>query len=188
MINYGKRFPNRLRTVRRDPIKIVEYDPTWPESFARQRDRIEPVLAPWLVAPVAHIGSTAVPGLPAKPIIDMLARIDRFEDFGPALEQLRELSWVHAPEPGDDDLRKWSICFPDPSWRTHHLHVVEESWPGWPTLLAFRDHLRRNSVDAAEYARIKTELAARDRHDRTAYRAGKAPFIRGVLDVISSAD
>lgn len=168
--------------MRRDPIKIVAYDPDWPRLFARERDRLEPVLAPWLVEPIEHIGSTAVPGLAAKPIIDMVAPVSDYAAFHSALPALNELGWVHAPEPGDEAARRWSICFPDAAWRTHHLHVVEQravNWHGW---LMFRDHLRVDPAAAAEYGRIKAELAGRDDRDRTAYRAGKAPFIHGVLD------
>jgi len=168
--------------MRRDPIPIVAYDPEWPSLFTRERDRLEPVLAPWLVEPIEHIGSTAVPGLPAKPIIDMVAPIADHAAFHSALPPLNELSWVHVPEPGDEAARKWSICFPDVAWRTHHLHVVEQRSPCWRDWLAFRDHLRTDPDAAAQYGRIKADLASRDDRDRTAYRTGKAPFIRGVLD------
>jgi GrpB-like predicted nucleotidyltransferase (UPF0157 family) len=93
---------------------------------------------------------------------------------------MRAIGWVHAPEPHDEQTRTWSFCFPSISWRTHHLRVVEEGSPHWPGWLAFRDHLRTHAADAAEYARIKMALAA-DAHDRAAYRAGKAPFIVGVV-------
>ncbi|MGH4012662.1 MAG: GrpB family protein [Pseudonocardiaceae bacterium] len=168
--------------MRRDPIKIVAYDPEWPKLFARERDRLESILSPWLVEPIEHIGSTAVPGLPAKPIIDMVAPIADYATFHSALPALDQLGWVQASEPGDEAARKWSICFPEVGWRTHHLHVVEHRSAYWRDWLAFRDHLRADSDTAAEYGEIKAELASRDHHDRTAYRAGKAPFICGVLD------
>ncbi|MEV0270218.1 GrpB family protein [Hamadaea sp. NPDC050747] len=168
--------------MRLDPIDIVPYDPEWPTAYAHQRDRVTTALGDWLTGPVEHIGSTSVPGLPAKPIIDMLARVPKWDPAltWPLAEALAGVGWVHAPEPADDAQRKWSFCFPDAVWRTHHLHVVGEDWD-WRPLLAFRDHLRTHPDDAAEYARIKTELAAADRHDRPAYRAGKAPFIESIL-------
>ena len=89
------------------------------------------------------MGSTAVPGLPAKPIIDMLAVVDDIETAPRSPEDLLGTTgWVHAPEPFDASERKLSFCFPDVARRTHHLHVVEErsgNWRGW---LAFRDYLR----------------------------------------------
>jgi GrpB-like predicted nucleotidyltransferase (UPF0157 family) len=158
----------------------VAYDEGWPAAFEAQRGRVEVALRPWLVAPVEHIGSTAVRGLDAKPIIDMLAVIPDYGVDG-LVAAMGRIGWVHAPEPGDDHGRKWSFCFPGVAWRSHHLHVFEARSEGWPGLLAFRDHLRNHPDDAAAYARIKRELAAADPVDRPRYRSGKAPFITGVL-------
>ncbi|MCM4078928.1 GrpB family protein [Paractinoplanes hotanensis] len=165
--------------MRQDPIKILPYDVSWPDAFEQQRARVEPALLPWLTGPVEHIGSTAVPGLAAKPIIDMLARIDSY-DAGGIEQTLAALGWVHAPEPGDAEKRKWSFCYPDEARRTHHLHIYENSADVWPRLLAFRDHLRTHQADAAAYAELKQSLAAEDSHDRPRYRAGKAPFIESL--------
>jgi len=167
---------------RLDPIEIIAYDQAWPGLFERERAQVDHALSPWLAGPVEHIGSTSVPGLPAKPIIDMLAVVEHYHPAltDPLVRRLAAVGWAHAPEPADEEQRKWSFCLPDASWRTHHLHVVERS-SGWPGLLAFRDHLRTHPADAAEYARIKAELAAADNRDRPAYRAGKAPFIEALL-------
>jgi GrpB-like predicted nucleotidyltransferase (UPF0157 family) len=170
---------------RRDPIRMVPHDPAWAAEFERERARVAAALAPWLAGPVEHVGSTAVPGLPAKPIIDMAARIVGYEQGAEVRAALAAVGWVHAPEPGDDTRRKWSFCFPDPGWRSHHLHVYESGDPIPESLTAFRDHLRACPADAAEYGRIKAALAAADAHDRPRYRAGKAPFIQCVLSRIS---
>jgi GrpB-like predicted nucleotidyltransferase (UPF0157 family) len=168
--------------VRRDPIVIQPHDPRWAQDFDVQRTALQQVLAGRLVAPVEHIGSTSVPGLPAKPIIDMVAVINDYAAFAPALPELDRIGWVHAPEPGDEDDRKWSVCFPSVEHRTHHLHVVEHGSGSWRDWLLFRDYLRTH-VDAAErYATLKRELAAADRNDRPRYRAGKAPLIGELLD------
>jgi GrpB-like predicted nucleotidyltransferase (UPF0157 family) len=127
------------------------------------------------------VGSTAIPGLAAKPIIDMLALVRDFDKTAGIVADLGDIGWVHAPEPGDRERRKWSFCFPDVAWRTHHLHIWEIRSPDWRRLLLFRDHLRRHPDLAAEYARIKAELAAADDHDRPRYRSGKAPFIEDIL-------
>lgn len=170
-------------TMRRDPILIVPYDPAWPEAFAAARDRIEPVLAPWLVRPVEHMGSTSVPGLPAKPIVDMLAVVRDIGDVPAAVSGLEAANWVPAPEPGDEAERRLSFCSPTVANRTHHLHVVEERLPDWPSWLAFRDYLRSHPGLAGAYAALKRELAAwhgADPNQRDAYRQGKAAFIREV--------
>lgn len=167
--------------MRLDRIAIVEYDPAWPLSFAEQSERLERVLRQWLIGPIEHIGSTSVPGLPAKPIIDMLARVADYDRCEGMFPRLAEVGWLPAPEPGDAAARKWSVCYPRVEYRTHHLHIVEHRSTGWPTLLAFRNHLRGCAEDRDTYARIKRDLAALDDQDRPAYRAGKAPFITEVL-------
>jgi len=168
--------------MRLDRIAIVEYDARWPRMFEEQRDRVEPVLRDWLVRPIEHLGSTAVPGLPAKAIIDMAAVVADYDNVPAAFDELTALGWLTAPEPGDAEARKWSLCFPSIERRSHHLHIVEENSAGWLTWLAFRDHLRTTPAGRDEYARIKRELAAADDEDRPAYRAGKAPFITRVLE------
>ncbi|GAA4729418.1 GrpB family protein [Phytohabitans rumicis] len=159
----------------------MPYDARWPSSFAQQQTRIESALRDYLVGRAEHVGSTAVPGLAAKPIIDMLALVDDYDQTAGIVAKLGDIGWVHAPEPGDHERRKWSFCFPDMAWRTHHLHIWEARSPDWRRLLLFRDHLRRHPDLAAEYARIKTELAAVDNHDRPRYRSGKTPFVEDVL-------
>jgi GrpB-like predicted nucleotidyltransferase (UPF0157 family) len=177
-IHYGQGM-----AVRQDPIELVPYDAAWPASFELQREQVADALAPWLIGSVEHIGSTSVPGLAAKPIIDMLARVADY-DAGDLVAAMQTIHWVRAPEPDDRESRKWSFCFPSTAWRTHHLHVVEDRSPGWPTWIAFRDHLRTHPADAAEYARIKLTLAAVDDRDRPAYRAGKAPFIEEIVRIL----
>jgi GrpB-like predicted nucleotidyltransferase (UPF0157 family) len=173
---------------RQDPIKIIPYDKSWPASFDHHRSRVESALRPWIVGPVEHIGSTSVPGLAAKPIIDMLARVSNFDHTAGIVEAMSGIGWTHAPEPDDQQARKWSFCFPDIVWRTHHLHVHEAGSQRWQSLLTFRDHMRSHPDDAAEYARIKTRLANADTHDRPRYRAGKAPFIEQLLIRLTTPD
>ena len=171
---------------RLDQNEIVPYRPDWPSVFEAQRRRVEPLIRPWLHGPVEHIGSTAVPGLAAKPIIDMLGRVESYADGVPARAALSRIGWVAAPEPGDEAARKWSFCFPDTSMRTHHLHLFMTDDPLAGQILAFRDHLRTHPGDAAEYARVKFELAAADNRDRPRYRAGKAPCITAILERIAA--
>lgn len=167
--------------VRRDPITIVPYDHAWAESFEQQRQAVEPALRPWLIGAVEHVGSTAVPGLPAKPIIDMMAMVADYEQARDAIPAMEAIGWTFVWEDGDHELRRWSFCRPDPAWRTHHLHVVEYVSQLGRDCLAFRDHLRHHPDDAASYAAVKRDLAALHHDDRPAYRAGKAPFIEDIM-------
>jgi GrpB-like predicted nucleotidyltransferase (UPF0157 family) len=105
--------------------------------------------------------------MPAKPIIDMVAVVSRIADVHDAVDPLRAVGWVDAPEPGDDEHSRHSFCMPTIANRTHHLHVIEESSDGWPGLLAFRDYLRVHPGLASGYAALKRELAAVHGADRT---------------------
>lgn len=96
----------KAEDVRQDLIIIQPHSPEWAEAFEAQKAAVKSALAGGLVAPIEHIGSTSVPGLPAKPIIDMLAVIDDYEAFAPALLELERIRWVPAPEPGDAGRRR----------------------------------------------------------------------------------
>lgn len=166
--------------MRRDPIEMLPYDRAWAEDFVRQADRLHPVLSPHLARNLEHIGSTAVPGLCAKPIIDMLAVVRHVDAVQGHQEDLATLSWIRDPEPRDVTEHRLSFCFPSRERRTHHLHVVSEDHPGWRGWIAFRDRLRRDGEAAAEYAELKRDLASTYGHDpneRDRYRSGKAGLI-----------
>lgn len=172
--------------MRRDPIVIYPYDPDWPGAFDRESHRIEPVLRPWLCQRIEHMGSTSIPGMPAKAIIDMLAVVENIDDIQSAIDPLAVLGWVHAPESGDEDHRIRSFCTPNIANRTHHLHVVEESSEHWRGWLAFRDILRAHPGIAGAYAALKRELASAhggDPNRRSSYRGGKAQFISEVTQI-----
>ncbi len=135
--------------MRRDPIVIGPYDPSWPASFDAQQSRITPALAPWLTRDIEHMGSTAVPGLPAKDIVDMLAVVAVIQPVRSAIEPMAAAGWLHAPEPYDAPESRLSFCFPSIEHRTHHLHVVEDASPDWRGWLAFRDRLPRGLLRRA---------------------------------------
>lgn len=164
---------------------MLTYDPTWPASYERERQRVARVLEPWLVESIEHIGSTSVPGLVAKPIIDMVAIVDDIEPVNEAVVALAAIGWVTAPEPTDLPFREMSFCTPSIHRRTHHLHVVERSSSGWHEWLAFRDYLRAHPGVAAEYSVLKCRLADQygaDPNERDAYRTGKAGWINTVTE------
>lgn len=162
---------------------MCPYDPDWPSTFERERVRLAPILQPYLVEPLEHIGSTSVPGLVAKPIIDMVAVV---EDISPVIVEagpLRRIGWVLAPEPADEIERRLSFCTPSKELRTHHLLVVEESFSGWRGWLAFRDYLRKNPDVAREYGEPKTHLSIEqgsNPNERDQYRAGKDDWVSTV--------
>jgi GrpB-like predicted nucleotidyltransferase (UPF0157 family) len=160
------------------PVEIEPYNDTWPRTFLAERTLLIQVLRPWLSGPIEHVGSTAVPGLAAKPIIDIMAAVNDLETSRPALEKLREIGYCYAPYRAD--VMHW-LCKPSPELRTHHLHLVPFESPLWFERLAFRDLLAANPVLANEYAALKYHLAGAHRHDRERYTEAKGPFIEGVL-------
>lgn len=164
---------------------MLPYDPNWARSFRLEAQRLEPVLASYVVQPIEHIGSTAVPGLMAKPIIDMLAVVENIEAVGGVTVGLAEAGWLAAPEPGDASDQKLSFCLPSVELRTHHLHMVEARSTDWQGWLAFRDYLRLSPEAILEYGELKTRLAnlyGDDPNERDAYRAGKASWIRNITE------
>src|SRR5215470_8103728 len=157
------------------PTPVVPYDPSWPARFAEERTALARVLAPWLAGPIEHIGSTAVPGLVAKPVIDIMAAVSSLDASRPALRAVAALHYVYFPY--RPEIMHW-LCKPSDEVRTHHLHLVPYGSALWHERLAFRDRLRADARIAAEYAALKLALAARYELDREAYTDAKEPFVR----------
>jgi GrpB-like predicted nucleotidyltransferase (UPF0157 family) len=160
------------------PIVLVDYDPAWPEAFESEREPLAKVLAEWLTGSIEHIGSTAVPGLRAKPVLDIMAGVESLTASRPAIEAVSRLDYVHFPYRAD--VMHW-FCKPSPAHRTHHLHLVPFGSPLWNERLQFRDVLRSDPALAAEYAGLKAILAYRHRNDREAYTEAKSAFIARAL-------
>jgi GrpB-like predicted nucleotidyltransferase (UPF0157 family) len=160
-------------------IDIVAYDPSWPGRFELEREALDDAIRDWIVGGIHHVGSTAVPGLAAKPIIDILVGVDSLEASRPCIERLAVLSYEYAPYRADE--MHW-FCKPDPSHRTHHLHLVPFGSRRYVDELAFRDYLRGHRDVADEYAALKRDLAREFAEDREAYTAAKADFIRATVE------
>jgi GrpB-like predicted nucleotidyltransferase (UPF0157 family) len=162
-----------------DPPVIVEpYDPTWPTKFEIEKGVLTAVLAPWLVGPIEHIGSTAVPGLPAKPVIDIMGAVRNLPSSKPTIEALRPLNYCYFAYKAN--LMHW-FCKPSPFNRTHHLHLVPFESQVWRERLAFRDCLRSDATTRRTYTELKLRLAAEFKNDREAYTEAKTDFIQAVV-------
>ncbi len=162
------------------PVHIVRYDAAWPEMFEGERAALETLLGPWLVGPIEHIGSTAVPGLAAKPVIDIMAAVRALETSRAAIAELARYGYCYSAY--REDVMHW-LCKPSDSFRTHHLHLVPFRSKLWFERLAFRDHLRTHPGIAEEYAALKRELARRHEVDRERYTEEKLPFVERVLSL-----
>jgi GrpB-like predicted nucleotidyltransferase (UPF0157 family) len=165
--------------------EVRPHDPRLVSLAATEKARLAVALAPWLVDGVEHVGSTAVPGLAAKPIIDLMASVrdpDEVVDQGGG--PLGADGWRYVP-PELDSGGSWRRFFvkPDESGqhRYAHLHVIAAGHPRWAEQLAFRDALRGDDALAGRYADLKRRLAAEHADDREAYTVGKGEFVRDAL-------
>jgi GrpB-like predicted nucleotidyltransferase (UPF0157 family) len=161
------------------PVEIVAYDRSWPTLFRQEADVLRQALAAWLVGPIEHIGSTAVPGLAAKPVIDIMAAVQTLDASRPAIPAASLLGYCYYPY--RPDAEHW-FCKPSPAFRTHHLHLVPIDAPQWRRATAFRDYLRAHPDVAAEYEALKRRLADEHRLDREVYTQAKHPFITRITD------
>lgn len=165
-------------------LRIVPYDPAWPVQFAAERDRIETALGP-LALRIHHHGSTSVPGLAAKPVIDIQVSVAELEPLDRWRIALGALGYVHVAHPDD------AVCpfFHKPrDWpHSHHVHLVRSGSDEERRTLAFRDYLRDHADVAGEYERIKRQLAAAV-HDaalfgaQESYANAKTPFVVSVTE------
>ena len=162
------------------PVEIVPYDPSWPAQFLEETMVLRQTLSPWLVGPIEHIGSTAVAGLAAKPVIDIMAGVRTLDESRPAIAAVTAAGYCYAPY--KPDVEHW-FCKPSFSFRTHHLHLIPVGSPQWLRSVAFRDYLRAHADVAAEYEVLKRDLAQRFRLDREGYTQAKGPFIDRITDI-----
>ena len=161
-----------------EPIQLAPPDPAWPAQFELERAALQEAIGEWVHGGIHHVGSTAVPGLEAKPIIDILAGVRDLESARVCFDPLASLGYLYAPYLPDE--MHW-FCRPDPARRTHHLHLVPAGSQRFRDELAFRDRLRAGPQVASSYAALKRELAERHRDDREAYTEAKGAFVSAIL-------
>jgi GrpB-like predicted nucleotidyltransferase (UPF0157 family) len=158
-------------------VTVVDYDPSWPRLFERLRAVVWPVVDD-IATTIEHVGSTSVPGLAAKPVIDLDVVLRTGEDVPLAIERLATLGYGHLGElgvAGRDAFR------PPANSADHNLYVCHPDSPGLANHLALRDHLRRHPERARAYGELKKRLARTYTHDIDGYVGAKTSFIIGVL-------
>jgi GrpB-like predicted nucleotidyltransferase (UPF0157 family) len=165
-----------------DDVQIVPYDPEWVAQFAVEADRLRAGLDPELALGIEHFGSTAVPGLAAKPIIDILIAVTSLTQAKATMVQpilaLGYVYWAENPKP--DRMFFVKGMPPYGERRTHHIHITEPDGEMWQRRLAFRDHLRANPGEARRYEALKRDLAARYPTDREQYTDAKSDYVEEV--------
>jgi len=178
---------DRIKRVLQEEVSLVSYDPVWPRMFAEEKRHLLDCLPSHLIRRMEHFGSTAIPGLAAKPIVDMLVEVSSLEEtkarIAPALEaQGYDYFWRATHGEDGPPFYAWFIKRNSAGVRTHHIHMVERDFEHWDRLL-FRDYLIGHTETAKEYQALKLSLARDFPNDRIAYTEGKTEFVVRVTQV-----
>lgn len=174
----------KIARVVNEHVAVVPYDIRWPELFIAERAHLLSCLPHDLVRRIEHFGSTAVPNLPAKPIIDILAEVTNLEETKirvvPILEA-QGYDYFWRPSSGDHipPFYSWFIKRDQHGKRTHHIHMVEAHFEHWDRLL-FRDYLIEHPDIARKYGELKNRLSDQHSLDRVAYTAAKSEFVSAI--------
>jgi len=177
-----KSLEQRIEEAVREEISIVPYDPGWPNLFMDEAEFLRGKLPKVLIIRIEHFGSTAVPGLAAKPVIDILVEVSSLQEtrtqIAPILEsEGYDYFWRTDSPPA----YAWFIKRNAEGKRTHHIHMVEADSKLWDRLY-FRDYLKEFPDEAHCYAKLKQSLSEEYPNDRAAYTEGKAEFIASVTE------
>ena len=161
--------------LRRGIVKLSPHRTRWGKLFEKEKELLMDRLGD-RVTDIQHIGSTAIPGIPAKPIIDMSLGLRTPNDAKKLIKPLADLGYAWRKTAGSSQ-RRLFVKGPEEK-RTHYLHVMQYNNDAWKNDLLFRDYLRANPAYAQRYGELKTALARKYGDDRGMYTKGKASFIR----------
>ncbi len=162
--------------LERGEIRIVPYTESWKKLFAEEQEELERIIGKHVIS-IEHVGSTSVPGLAAKPILDIAIAVDNFEEARVTIDPIVGLGYVYRGENGIP--RRHYFVKGDPS--THHIHTNEITSLDWENLVLFRDYLRAHPTASAEYLALKQSLVGVS-ENRQEYQDGKAAFIQQTLE------
>ena len=176
----------RIDRVRQEPVSLVPSNPAWRRMFEEEKRHLLNCLPPELIRRVEHFGSTAIPKLAAKPIVDILVEVTSLEETKKSIVPILEAQgyeYFWRPTRGEDvpPFYAWFIKRDSTGKRTHHIHMVESDFEQWDRLL-FRDYLIERPDIAREYETLKLSLAHDYAKDRTAYTEAKTEFIVRVTE------
>ena len=158
-------------------VVVSEYDPCWPETFQALRARVSAAMGDTAIA-IEHIGSTSVPGLSAKPIIDLTVVVAGPAEIQVCIQKLARIGYEHRGNLGVEGREAFRS---PPHLPKHHLYASPNGSLGLRNHLAVRDYLRANATASAEYGKLKMELATRFPNDIDSYIEGKTEFLLEVL-------
>ncbi len=163
-----------------EEVELVPHDPVWSDVFERERRRLDSSL-PGQFVEIRHIGSTAVPGLTAKPIIDLIAGVKDFSTLEATIHKLREIGYAYAASAlAQSEDRKW-LFLHSGGRRTHHLHLVGHRSDAWNARVGFCERLKQDADLCQRYEALKARLRQESMGDRDAYTQGKEAFIQAAI-------
>ncbi len=163
--------------LRQRIVRLRRYTPQWAALFDVEAQAIRSVLGT-LALDVQHVGSTAIPGMTSKPILDIAVGVEQMDDFRHCIAPLAQLGYEHAHWAG----LQQNEVFGKGLERTHLIHMVIRGGEKWNEYIRFRDYLRNNPLAAKEYEELKISLSLSHAEDRAAYTDAKNVFIRRILD------
>lgn len=166
--------------LERDTVRLAPYEPEWARLYEVERARLQAAVGEH-VLDIQHVGSTAIPGIVAKPILDIAVAVASFETAYVCVAPIEALGYAYYGENGIPRRHYFVRRDPETSQTLIHLHVNELDGPDWENQILFRDYLIAHPEAAAQYSALKRDLAAQYPHDREAYTEAKAPFIEHVL-------
>ena len=173
--------------LERSVVRLEPHDPEWARLYERERERLLAAISPHLLD-LQHVGSTAIPGILAKPILDIAAAVASFEGAAVCVAPLEALGYVYRGENGIPRRHYFVLRAPDGETTLVHLHVLEIGSAEWENHLLFRDDLRSHPQHALAYQALKEQLAEQYHKDRPAYTEGKAAFILRLLEQARAGD
>jgi len=178
----GENHKNNWPVWATEPVEIMIPDRDWLEKGTQEVNSLRENLSPFGVSEIEHVGSTSIPNLPAKPIIDMMAKLKTYNDLEDIIESLKTDNWNYVPPELDGhEWRRFFVKVKNDR-RVCHLHLMLEDEERWEKQIKFRDKLREQSNLAEQYAELKRKLAEENREDREAYTEAKTDFIKSILE------
>ncbi len=160
-------------------IRLEEYNPDWRNRFEKEKQLLIKTLSD-LSIKVEHIGSTAVQGLKAKPVIDIMIGLDDFKNANDQIGKLEKIGYRYISAYENVMPFRRFFIKENMGQRTHHIHMVQSDTEFWERHILFRNHLRQNKADREEYNRLKLELVKKDWIDGNEYADAKTGFIRRI--------
>ncbi|TET77291.1 MAG: GrpB family protein [Candidatus Heimdallarchaeota archaeon] len=165
--------------LKRGMVKLKPYNPQWKEFFKKEKKLISSVITAFLID-IQHIGSTAIPNIVAKPIIDVAVAIDSLDNIEKIIPPLENIGFIYRGEQGIPD--RHMFVKGGENYRTHHLHVMQKDHYEWNKHILFRDYLKKHPNDAKQYSELKQKLFLKYGNDREKYTESKSEFIQNIIE------